>query len=91
MNHSTSAELLAAIGQALYGSDWISELADALQINRRTVQRWRSGAQPVPAGALDAAGDLALARAAELAPLAARAKAAAQLAPPGRWHERRGD
>lgn len=52
---------------------------------------WRSGAQPVPAGALDAAGDLALARAAELAPLAAEAKAAAQLSPPGRWDQRRGD
>lgn len=76
-------QLLATIAAALFGADWVSELADALQVNRRSVQRWRSGAAPVPAGALDALADLALARAAELAPLAAQARVAAQLAPPG--------
>jgi len=83
-------ELLANIGQALFGPDWITEIAEALKVNRRTVQRWRSGVQPIPAGALDAAADLALARAAELAPLAAQARAAAQLAPPGYWQRTTG-
>jgi hypothetical protein len=77
--------LLASIGEALFGSDWVSVLAAALQVNRRTVQRWRSGAAPVPSGALTAVADLALARAAELAPLASQARAAAVQAPPGYW------
>lgn len=75
--------LLATIGEALYGRDWLTELAEAIQVNRRTVQRWRSGAAPVPAGALEAIAQLALNRAAHLAPLAAQARVAAATAPRG--------
>jgi transcriptional regulator with XRE-family HTH domain len=84
-----AAQLLERIGGALYGAEWPSAMAEAIQVNRRTVQRWRTGQQPVPAGALEAIAQLALDRAAELAPLAAAARVAAQLAPPGYWERTR--
>ena len=39
----TSPELIRAIGEALYGSQWQTDLGDALGGNRRTVSRWQSG------------------------------------------------
>ena len=43
------APLIVAVGQALYGSRWQSELARALGVAIRTVQRWSSGdAEPQP-------------------------------------------
>lgn len=82
-------QLLQQIGAALFGRDWVSDIATAIQVNRRTVQRWASGAQPIPAGALEAVAQLAEQRAVELAPLATQAREVAALAPPGYW-ERRG-
>ena len=36
-------DLLRTIGESLYGAYWIKPLADALQVNARTVQRWAIG------------------------------------------------
>jgi len=88
MNH---ANILAALGEALYGSEWITEMARDLRVNRRTVQRWRSGAQPVPSGALEAAAEIALERLGHLGHLAAEARAAAAQAPRGYWQRRKAD
>ena len=66
----TSAELIRAIGEALYGPRYESELADALGINRRTVRRWRSGSTIPGAGPWRALLDLVVSRAGELEKLA---------------------
>jgi hypothetical protein len=42
---------LETVGQALYGSQWQSDLARAFGVNDRTVRRWHSGTTPVPAAA----------------------------------------
>jgi transcriptional regulator with XRE-family HTH domain len=42
---------LAAIGRALYGARWQSDMADALGVDRRTIRRWMAGQNPVPAAA----------------------------------------
>jgi hypothetical protein len=39
----TSADLIRAAGVALYGPRYESDLAIALDVNRRTVRRWKSG------------------------------------------------
>jgi len=45
----TDTPLIVAVGQALYGSRWQSELARALGVAIRTVQRWSSGnTEPQP-------------------------------------------
>lgn len=33
---------------ALWGADWIAPLSDVLGVNRRTVERWKSGEVPMP-------------------------------------------
>lgn len=33
-------ELIRAIGEALFGTRWQTDLGDHLEVNRRTVQRW---------------------------------------------------
>lgn len=40
-------ETLRIAGVALYGPSWQTDLADALHVNLRTMQRWASGASPV--------------------------------------------
>ena len=53
----TSAELIGAIGAALFGSRYQQELAEALGVNRRTVSRWASGEdEPRPGIWLDLLG-----------------------------------
>ena len=39
----SSAKLILAVGPALGGRNWQSELADTLGINRRTIRRWLTG------------------------------------------------
>lgn len=34
--------------ERLWGSDWIAPLSEVIRVNRRTVERWRSGANPIP-------------------------------------------
>lgn len=43
--------MIERIGRALYGFRWSSGLSHDLGVNGRTIQRWASGADPVPAGA----------------------------------------
>jgi hypothetical protein len=38
-----SSDLIRRSGRALYGEHWVTELADALHVNRKTVQRWHRG------------------------------------------------
>jgi len=53
----TSAELIWAIGAALFGSRFQQDLAEALGVNRRTVSRWASGEdEPRPGIWLDLLG-----------------------------------
>jgi len=45
-----SAALIRAIGRALYGTHWQTDLGTRLGINRRSVQRWLAGThEPHPA------------------------------------------
>lgn len=46
----TSADLIRAAGEALYGPRYEAELAIALGVNRRTVRRWKSGEDEPRAG-----------------------------------------
>lgn len=46
--------LLREAGEALYGTQWQSEMARDLNINTRTVQRWVAGVgEPAPGHYLD--------------------------------------
>jgi helix-turn-helix protein len=45
----TDAELIRAIGEALFGTRWQTALADALGVTTRTIRRWLTGEdQPRP-------------------------------------------
>lgn len=39
---------ISAIGAELFGPNWQAPVAELLEINLRTVQRWASGRNPVP-------------------------------------------
>lgn len=41
---------LSRIGEALYGEHWQNALGEDLDINERTVRRWRAGDTEVPLG-----------------------------------------
>jgi hypothetical protein len=43
MNTPLSPALLREVGTALYGLQWQTELARALDVNNRTVRRWVAG------------------------------------------------
>ena len=43
-----SSSLLAAAGSLLYGPQWVSALARALDVNLRTMQRWAAGEYEPP-------------------------------------------
>jgi hypothetical protein len=49
----TSADLIRAAGEALYGHRFESDLAIALEVNRRTVRRWKSGEDEPRVGVWD--------------------------------------
>lgn len=42
--------LLHAIGEALWGSRWQTDMAEALKVASRTVRRWASGETDIPPG-----------------------------------------
>lgn len=41
---------LERIGQALFGENWLFQLAKALKVNDRTLRHWMSERDPIPAG-----------------------------------------
>ena len=41
---------LQKIGQSLYGTNWIGDLAAALNVNERSMRRWAAGTYEIPAG-----------------------------------------
>lgn len=43
-----SPALLCAIGEALYGPHWPSELAIVLDIDKRNIRRWAAGGREIP-------------------------------------------
>jgi hypothetical protein len=66
----TSAELMRAIGEALFGSQhWQSGLSDALRVNTRTVRRWVAGEEEPRAGVWADLHTIAVKRAADLGAL----------------------
>jgi len=42
--------MIAEVGEALCGEHWVTGLAGALRVSRRTVQRWHDGSEAVPEG-----------------------------------------
>ena len=41
-------DLLTKIGQALYGTQWQSDLARALNVDSRRVRQWLNDERPIP-------------------------------------------
>lgn len=62
----TTQELISRIGPALYGRNWQTELAETMQLNKRTVQRWIAGTAEPRLGVWQVFDDLLAARAAEV-------------------------
>lgn len=58
------------VGEALYGPYWQGALAADLGVNTRTVRRWVSGANRVPAVVVERLSALALGQSVALARLA---------------------
>lgn len=42
--------IIADIGQALWGTQWQTDMAKALDVSDRTVRRWVAGTTPIPRG-----------------------------------------
>jgi hypothetical protein len=57
--------LIRAIGEALFGSRWQTDLGDHLGVNRRTVQRWLAGQNEPQPGVWDDLEETLRERAAE--------------------------
>ncbi len=53
---------LTAVGGALYGPQWQSQLARDLGVAIRTMQRWAAGEFTIPPGVWPEIGDLCRAR-----------------------------
>ena len=66
------AELIAEVGQALWGPAWKGPMAQAVRHQKSAVSDWASGRQPVPAGVWNELKDLMRRRRHELEDLAPR-------------------
>lgn len=44
----TDAQLLAKVGEALYGQRWALDLSRKLHVNLRNVRRWAAGEYDIP-------------------------------------------
>lgn len=73
MTDDETLDLLRRVAEALYGSQWHGDLARALDVNMRTVQRWSAGEYLPPPGIWLELVDLMKARREELARLAKEA------------------
>ena len=69
---------LTTIGEALYGSQWQSELARALGVNDRTVRRWAAGKNAMPEGISEELSELCAERGKSLVELAAKLRRSAE-------------
>lgn len=58
-------QLLFAVGLALYGARWHTDIARDLDVSERAVRNWRNGA-PIPAGVWQDIAGLIRARRAEM-------------------------
>lgn len=47
------ASIIKRAGEALFGNQWQTPLAEALGVSDRTMRRWTAGDTPVPRGVLD--------------------------------------
>ena len=77
---------LAQTGKMLWApGDWIGHMAEALRVNRRTVERWASGQDEPPAGVWVDLREVARKRAAEILNLttAPESPLTPRAAPPG--------
>jgi hypothetical protein len=70
-----SNKLLCDVGEALYGPRWQTDLSRDLNISDRTMRRWASGADDVPAGAYTDMLRIVTERAADLDDIAAKLSA----------------
>lgn len=64
-------ETLCAIGRALYGPSWQGALADALEVNVRTMRRWAKGEFDMPEAIWGELGALCAAHSIQLSIFAA--------------------
>lgn len=48
-----NGELLAKVGQALYGDQWRANLARSLNVDGRRIPQWETGRRPIPAGVVN--------------------------------------
>ena len=63
---------LAEAGRLLFGARWVSELARAVGVDGRTVERWRDGGYPIPPKKAGRIRELLQQRIEEIAELLAR-------------------
>lgn len=47
------ASIIKRAGEALFGNQWQTPLAEALGVSDRTMRRWAAGDTPVPRGVLN--------------------------------------
>jgi hypothetical protein len=45
---NTQGDVLTNAGEALYGQEWQTKLADTLNVTPRILRRWISGRYPIP-------------------------------------------
>jgi len=80
MKATEKRDLLKACGEALYGTRWQTDMANALaeelQVGDRTIRRWVAGDSPIPSGLWVDLTRIMLERAQTLDDLAERCKRA---------------
>jgi len=88
MRHPTLPALIAAAGRALYGEEWGRPLAQALNVNERTIQRIAKAAREgegyrsIGPGLMRDLAELLAARAAEIKAVERQVRAAGAALPP---------
>ena len=43
-------DMFCYVGREMFGACWPGDMAEALDVSVRTVQRWQSGKNPIPPG-----------------------------------------
>jgi hypothetical protein len=47
---SNNSQILSSIGEAIYGPQWVSAMAQQLHVSDRSMRRWANGTDPMPYG-----------------------------------------